>query len=151
MTVTLTDKCWVCGHESLLLEEHHVVAQRHMGTHGRTILLCNNCHSACDAQSVVMKSKNKNTRAKNYIPVEHYARAIQVVNMLVAGELRYNLQKTEYEDVAVQTLMIPVSPRQLQRLHTLKQYYRYDNLQDFLIALVSNITKVQAIPKDSKR
>ena len=148
MNTSLQKKCWVCNHESPILELHHIVSQRHGGTTGPTILLCNNCHTLCHAQARICTSSNPDTRKKNYIPLSIHRKAMVVVNQLVKGELAYNTKKDTMEDLAIQTLMIPVSPRQLQRLHILKKYYGYSNLQDFLLATIEKITNAKSIPKD---
>jgi hypothetical protein len=135
--------CYVCGTE-MVSEEHHLRHQAQGGTRGDTIMLCSNCHDMVHKQARVAKSTNAKTRRQNYIPAELHTRAMAVVNELLAGEASYKMEQEHYQDHAMQTLQIAISPRQMQRLHMLKQQNGFSNLADFTESIIAKLTGVRS-------
>lgn len=142
-------QCFVCG-SIMSLEEHHLRLQAQGGTTGRTVMLDSNCHDACHKVARALQSVHSKTRAKawSYIPVNLHVRASLVVEAILAGGLTYETERDLYQDHANLNLQIPISARQRQRLHMLKQRQGFTNLEDFLMAIVAKMTGVRAYNKE---
>ena len=140
--------CIICK-SAYALEEHHEQMQAEGGTSGRTLFLCSNCHVACHQQARALKSKNPKINNKQYFPLELRQRAYPVVQGIISGSLVYETKKDRLHDHAISSLQIPISPRQLARLHIQKQLHGYTNMEDFMSAIVVQITGVRAWPKGS--
>lgn len=143
----MSNRCYVCG-GAVSIEEHHLRLQAEGGTTGQTIHLCSNHHDMCHRQARALQSRNAQTRNKNYIPVALYDRAMPIVEAIIQGRLVYNTEREAFQDYAIQNVNIPVSPRQLVRLHKLKQQQGFTNLEDFLRAFVAHLTGTKAKNKD---
>lgn len=141
--------CFVCGN-IVSLESHHIRLQAHGGTTGKTVFLDSNCHDACHKIARALQSQNGKTRAKawSYLPVNLHARAQLVVEAILAGGLTYETERDLYQDHANLNLQIPISSRQRQRLHMLKQREGFTNLEAFMMAIIAKMTGVRSIPKD---
>jgi hypothetical protein len=139
--------CYICG-TNVAIEEHHLVLQAEGGTKGKTIDLCSTHHTMCHQQARAYQSKNAKTRSKNYVPIALYHRAKPIIEAIIEGRLTYNTEKEKFQDYAIQNVNIPISPRQLVRLHTLKQRQGFDNLEKFLMAVMRQMTGVAAKSKD---
>jgi hypothetical protein len=140
--------CYICN-ATTCLEEHHCNLQAQGGTTRQTIWLCANCHASAHKQARAAKSKNPDIKGKQYFPPELRIRAQPVVEAMLHGEMIYNTQRESYQDHAMQPQMFEVSPRQLQRLHLIKQQNGFSNMADFWQSVVSSLTGVRAWSKDA--
>lgn len=142
--------CVGCDSE-VLTEEHHLCPQATGGTNWRTVWLCPTCHNIVHAQARVMLSAKAETRNKNYYSsAENKIHLEPVVKIAAISRRLLADNKDLYENVAIQSVTIPVSPAQLARLHKLKAIRGFTSMDAFLKSLIEHITQLKSTPKEGR-
>ena len=100
-------QCVVCSSPHTI-ESHHMRLQAEGGESSTEVPLCATCHKLAHLQARALQSKNKKTREKNYIPATLAKKMGIVVQAILSGALKFEIEKEKFQNVAMQNIQIPV-------------------------------------------
>jgi hypothetical protein len=118
-------RCFVCGCESAILDEHHILPQFIGGKDTQTIKLCPTCHSGIHRQALAILSKSK----KQLFNEDQLKKAAPLIKQIIQATVATKENKALK---ARSLITIEVEPELLLLLHLMKKDAGYTNLNEFI-------------------